>query len=54
MALYATIAGADNGVNVFGFGEARHDCFARFVPFTCEIASHAPLRECFAYSMPSN
>ena len=40
VALCATIAGADNWVEVAEFGELHHDWFIRFVPLPSGIASH--------------
>ncbi|PIF89970.1 putative transposase YbfD/YdcC [Acidovorax sp. 62] len=40
IALCATIAGADNWVEVAEFGELLHDWFIRFVPLPSGIASH--------------
>ena len=40
VALCATIAGADNWVEVAEFGEQHQDWFARFVPLPCGVASH--------------
>ena len=40
VALCATIAGADNWVEVAEFGEQHHDWFSRFVPLPCGMASH--------------
>ena len=40
VALCATIAGADNWVEITQFGEQHQDWFARFVPLPCGIASH--------------
>lgn len=40
VALCATIAGADNWVEVSEFGEQHQDWFARFIPLPCGIASH--------------
>ena len=40
VALCATIAGADNGVEVAEFGEQHQDWFARFIPLPGGIASH--------------
>lgn len=40
VALCATVAGADNWVEVAEFGEQHHDWFARFVPLPCGMASH--------------
>ena len=40
VALCATIAGADNWVEVAEFGELHHDWFVRFIPLPSGIASH--------------
>jgi len=40
VALCATIAGADNWVEVAEFGQLHHDWFVRFVPLPSGIASH--------------
>ena len=40
VALCATIAGADNWVEMAEFGEQHQDWFARFVPLPCGMASH--------------
>lgn len=40
VALCATIAGADNWVEVAEFGQLHHNWFARFVPLPCGVASH--------------
>jgi predicted transposase YbfD/YdcC len=40
IALCATIAGADNWVEVAEFGELHHDWFIRFIPLPSGIASH--------------
>lgn len=40
VALCATIAGADNWVEVAAFGALHHDGFIRFVPLPSGIASH--------------
>ena len=40
IALCATIAGADNWVEVAEFGELHHDWFVRFIPLPSGIASH--------------
>lgn len=40
VALCATIAGADNWVEVAELGELHHDWFLRFIPLPSGIASH--------------
>ncbi len=40
IALCATIAGADNWVEVAEFGQQHHEWFARLVPLPCGVASH--------------
>jgi len=40
IALCATLAGADNCVEMAEFGEQHHDWFARFVALPCGIPSH--------------
>ena len=40
VALCATLAGADNWVEVAEFGELHHDWFARIVPLPTGVASH--------------
>ena len=40
IALCATIAGADNWVEVAEFGQLHHDWFIRFIPLPSGIASH--------------
>lgn len=40
VALCATIAGADNWVEIAEFGQLHHDWFVGFVPLPSGIASH--------------
>ena len=54
VALCATIAGADNWVEVAEFGEQHQDWFARFVPLPCALPRTILLRGCFACSMPGS
>ena len=55
IALSATLAGADNWVEVAQFAQLHKDWFARFVPSPSDIPSHDTFaRECFGCSMPCN